>query len=67
MGINSDKSHLLISKSRKAVTNIDNDYIESESAYKVLGITAKSNLKFINKLCKRQEDSHARFFLIKEG
>lgn len=53
MGINSDKSHLVISKSRKAVTNIDNDYIESESAYKVLGITAKSNLKFINKLCKK--------------
>lgn len=48
MGINNDKSHLLISKNRKAVTNINSNYIESEGAYKVLGITAKSNLKSLS-------------------
>ena len=68
MGINNDKSHLLISKNRKAVTNINSNYIESEGAYKVLGITAKSNLKSLSiNFARKQEGSHARFSLIKEG
>ena len=55
MKVNSDKSHLLRS-GNKAITNIDNNRIESEDTHELLGITTISKRTFktqINELCKK--------------
>ena len=45
MKVNSDKSHLLMSRN-KSVANIDNNCIESEDIHELLGITIDSKLTF---------------------
>ena len=53
---NTGKSHLLLSGNSRAMTTIDNSYIESEDEKVLLGITTDSNLTFenhINSICKK--------------
>ena len=46
--VNTGKSHLLLSGNSRAMTTIDNSYIESEDEKVLLGITTDSNLTFEN-------------------
>ena len=56
MKVNTDKSHLLLSRNVSLTSNIDNKLIESENEQVLLGVTIDSNLSFekhINNLCKK--------------
>ena len=56
MKANTGENHLLVSRNVRAITKIDNNYIESEQEQVLLGITIHSNLTFgnhINNICKR--------------
>ena len=56
MKVNTDKSHLLLSKNTKLASNINNNTIESEIKQQLLGITIDSNLSFqkhVIDICKK--------------
>ena len=56
MKVDTDKSHLSLSGSFRAMATIDNSYIELEEEQVLLGITIDSNLTFgnhINSVCKK--------------
>ena len=56
MKTNTDKSHLLLSGSKKVTANIDGNVVESEDNQILLDITIDSNRsinKYIKNLCKK--------------
>ena len=56
MKVNTNKSHLLVSRNVRATAKIDNNYIESKKEKVLLIITIDSNLTFenhITNICKR--------------
>ena len=56
MKVNTDKSHLLLSRNTKQTSNIENNIIKSEMKQELLGITLDSNLSFeehVNNICRK--------------
>ena len=54
--VNTDKSHLLLSRNIKLTSNIDNNITKLEMKKELLGITIESNLSFrghVSNICKR--------------
>ena len=48
MKVSSDKTHFLMSRNKKAIENIDNNYINFEDIHELLWVTIDSKLTFEN-------------------